>query len=117
MHKLATGDYATTLGELDISVGNNCTGTTCQIGDDYLLMNATNCAIAIYLNSTSSDGTKLNIVLVYDADIYNDKASFPNTVKKGQFICADRGVNRFRAACQSFSSDDVDHAGGKYWLF
>jgi prepilin-type N-terminal cleavage/methylation domain-containing protein len=120
MHKLATGSYTRDLSALDVTIAGNCSGDVCQVGDDILWLTNSG-SVALYINSTSVDGTKLTVNIVYDEVTHNNENKH-YTVKKGQFICLDRGVeSKFRKACQSLSSVSFDYSdggtGGKVWLF
>jgi prepilin-type N-terminal cleavage/methylation domain-containing protein len=90
-HLLATGTYTLNLADLDITVGQNCTGKKCQLGKDYLTISGdadpnTYTSINIYLDSTFQSGTALTLLFDFAT---------------GRISCFDRNKENFRKACQS----------------
>jgi prepilin-type N-terminal cleavage/methylation domain-containing protein len=115
-HMLATGSYATTFDPLDITLPGDCSGIDCQIGNNYLRLIPTDGSINFYLNSIpDARGNELTISIVYDPLLYSQTSSY--TAKKGTLVCVDRGKDKFKKICQSFSPrDSFVWGNGTEWI-
>jgi prepilin-type N-terminal cleavage/methylation domain-containing protein len=104
---LATGTFTSNLTDLDITVGTNCTGKSCQLGKDYLIISEVPAqSINIYLNATYQNASALTLIFFFT---------------NGSISCYDRNKENFRKVCQSLnpidSSDAPATSGyGKIWV-
>jgi prepilin-type N-terminal cleavage/methylation domain-containing protein len=116
-HMLATDSYATTFGQLDIQLSDNCSTNTCTFGNNLWLTQ--NGIITVYLGNNSVNS--LTIGMIYD--VMEHKANHDNSTvtRTGQILCYDRadniGSDKFRKVCESFSpTSSYDCCGGKIWV-
>jgi prepilin-type N-terminal cleavage/methylation domain-containing protein len=102
IYRLITGNHTANFNDLDITIGNNCSGSSCRINNIQVEINTSD-TYAFLDGNYNHSSFGLAIITNEDGSVARQSGG---KATKGSIICYDRGKDIYKKVCLALGAKD-----------